>query len=236
MEIHGNWNDLGFTANFQPTVSWNRIWTKWAVTVSGGIVRKMPLSIDGLALVICHELGHGLGGFPKITLQEYPYESLRPSSQGQADYFSTSKCLRRYFSSMDNVQAISKMQIPFELTEKCQHNFTDREEAALCQRSIMAGYSVTLSLRKNKEYRYWGLTEKIDLDKPAASVLMIKSQEEKMSFQCRLETFIQGSLCQKSVDEGFSNTDFRQGACTRIEGYSENEGVRPLCWFRSKYF
>lgn len=64
--------------------------------VLGGTVRVDGVSKEAYAAIICHELGHIIGGYPfqSITGSEWT------SSEGQADYFAARVCLPRYFSSL----------------------------------------------------------------------------------------------------------------------------------------
>jgi len=47
------------------------------------------IGVDELKLLMCHELGHYAGGAPYETSGEVPARS----SEGQADYYATSRCL-----------------------------------------------------------------------------------------------------------------------------------------------
>ena len=64
----------------------------WTVHVAGGIARAQGMTQDSLALIVCHEIGHHLGGAPRTFL----YEGW-PSAEGQADYWASSKCMKKYF-------------------------------------------------------------------------------------------------------------------------------------------
>ena len=65
----------------------------WKVHVAGGMARAKGMSKEALTLVVCHELGHHLGGAPRSHL----YGGW-PSAEGQADYWATSKCLKNYYT------------------------------------------------------------------------------------------------------------------------------------------
>ena len=67
------------------------------VEILGGMVRAQPIEIEGLALVIAHELGHHYGGAPT-----YPNGL---SCEGQADYYGANNIMRvtwfgEYYVSM----------------------------------------------------------------------------------------------------------------------------------------
>lgn len=49
-------------------------------------------------------------------------------------------------------------------------------------------------------------------------------------YQCRLDTFFQGSLCDRELEEELSNREAHVGTCHPKNG--DLIGMRPLCWFR----
>lgn len=60
------------------------------ITVFGGFGRQETMDPDALAVTICHELRHGLGG--------EPYKENGTVTEGQADYFATNTCLPLFYS------------------------------------------------------------------------------------------------------------------------------------------
>lgn len=89
---------------------WNasaqRMGSTWVVNMYGGLARHNEITIDGFALVLCHEIGHHLGGAPK-----YGGFNTWGTNEGGSDYFATLKCLRRIFQNDDNTKAIENMTI-----------------------------------------------------------------------------------------------------------------------------
>jgi hypothetical protein len=83
--------------------------------VYGGLARHGEITPDGFALVLCHEIGHHLGGVPR-----YSGANGWASNEGQSDYFAATKCLRRAWQSDQNEDLISRMGIPSELRSKCK--------------------------------------------------------------------------------------------------------------------
>ncbi len=69
---------------------------KAVLTISGGYARQELMTPDAFRIVICHELGHILGGAPKKGPGHWA------SIEGQADYYSTAKCMRRVIPIHDN--------------------------------------------------------------------------------------------------------------------------------------
>lgn len=72
----------------------NQVFMFWQVTVTGGLARQPDLTPDALALIVCHEVGHHLGGFP-FRPATVPVMETWAANEGQADYFSTEACSRK---------------------------------------------------------------------------------------------------------------------------------------------
>lgn len=59
------------------------------LTVSKGVIAHKRMTEDSFRLILCHEFGHYFGGTPHTNDEHWA------SNEGQADYYSTSKCIRR---------------------------------------------------------------------------------------------------------------------------------------------
>ena len=208
LKIVGEWK-LSANAGIKPEGDF------WVITVGGGLARKPLMTADGIAGVVCHELGHLLGGYPKRV--ERPWSSV----EGQSDYFATAKCLKRYFRGQDNRAVLAAMDIPDVVTNKCQNNFFDEESVFICQRSSMAGLAMALSLAMSEGWK-WGRPK---FEAPVERPKYVSPEEWAELSHCRLQIYFQGSLCNRPFDEPFSDTDFRAGACMH------GDGARPACWF-----
>ena len=68
------------------------------VSIMGGNLTNEYMTLDSLALLVCHELGHFLGGAPKRIYLDPEEDQEWNTVEGQADYFSTLKCMKRYTS------------------------------------------------------------------------------------------------------------------------------------------
>ncbi len=208
-----NWKDGTVNASAQRT-----FWGTWKVNMYGGLARHPLVTDDGFALVVCHELGHHLGGAPQTGGLFMKWAS----NEGQSDYFATLKCFRRVFGNDDNQEIIAKMNVPATVQTKCEEKFTLADDVALCVRSSMAGQSLAKllgDLRGNSNVKF---------DTPDTSTVS-KTNNAHPEAQCRLDTYFQGAICDKRVSDEVSNDDATSGTCNRSEGY--DEGVRPLCWY-----
>ncbi len=189
----------------------------------GGYARHPSLTEDGYALVMCHELGHHLGGPPKKIFDSGKVGW--PSVEGQADYFATLKCLRKIFRKDDNKLAIAGIEIPPLVKEKCGSIFEEAWEAALCIRTTLAGLSISAISADIRN------TEMPSVETPDSSTVE-ETYEAHPVPQCRLDTYFQGSLCAVSSARPLSIKDEIQGTCHKSLGHED--GLRPECWYKNR--
>ena len=189
----------------------------WNVNMFGGLARSPEVTNDGFMLVVCHETGHHLGGAPRFAGNDWA------SNEGQADYFGTLKCMRRVLGNDDNVSIVAGMNIDDAAKQKCELVYKNANDIALCERISMAGKSLAILLAD------LGGTKAVDFNTPNKSIVK-KMFDAHPEAQCRLDTYFQGTLCDKSIDEENSQTDPKPGTCVKSEGYTS--GPRPLCWYK----
>lgn len=194
----------------------------WTVAMFGGLARHAQVTADGFAVVMCHELGHHIGGAPKKD-DRWGMGKSWATNEGQADYFGTMKCLRKVFQADNNVQVVAKMKIPALVTAQCSNVYKNSEEIAICQRSAMAGYSVG---RLFNDLSGDGV---VDFSKPDVKVVKTTDHNHPAS-QCRLDTYFQASLCDKALSDQVSQTDEFAGVCATRNG--DSIGIRPSCWYK----
>ncbi|MBT3984122.1 MAG: hypothetical protein HOE90_22395 [Bacteriovoracaceae bacterium] len=189
----------------------------WMVNMYGGLARHPLVTPDGFALVVCHEMGHHMAGYPKIGNRGWA------SNEGQADYWGNLKCMRKYLEGRDNIGFVSKLTVDKVVEAECNAVYKTAEENALCKRTSMAGLSLAKLLNSLKKG-----SKAIDFTTPDRSITKAMNDKHPPA-QCRLDTYFAGSLCTKDKDEDVSNKKSSDGVCTRDDGYKE--GTRPLCWF-----
>jgi len=194
----------------------------WYISMFGGLARHPQMTEDGFAVVVCHELGHHIGGAPKKI--DPKAGSIWASNEGQADYFATLKCLRRFFAKDVNVDIVKKLKVTKEIQTNCQKSYANAEEVAICERSTLAGLTLgnffkVLSNGKSA----------VAVATPDKSVVKVTYDGHPDS-QCRVDTYYQGALCDKSISEKVSDKDENLGTCTTRNG--DTVGTRPLCWFK----
>lgn len=190
----------------------------WKVSMFGGLARHKTITPDGFALVVCHEIGHHIGGAPRYAGGDWA------SNEGQADYFATLKCLRRVWQSEDNASIVRQMAVPALLTSSCEKNWANAEDRALCVRGGMAGESVA----KLFAALSWS-SKPPKFDTPDTREVA-RTSDSHPATQCRLDTYFQGALCERSFNEEIGQEDEVTGSCHGSTGHSV--GLRPRCWFK----
>ena len=209
----------------------------WKVAMFGGLARHKTITEDAMSLVVCHEIGHHIGGAPKKGQSPSTgggwwggssggAVNSWASNEGQADYFATLKCLRKAFLNDNNATVVAAMTVPKSLADACKKNMkNNKDDTALCIRTSMAGKSVSdlfADLGKLPEAKF---------ETPDAKVVS-STDDNHPKAQCRLDTFFQGSLCDVNMNEDVSQKEEVKGTCHPTLGHKI--GTRPLCWFKPK--
>lgn len=191
----------------------------YTIVAFGGLARHSEVTPDAMALVACHELGHHLGGAPKKIAPDG-----WAANEGQADYWGTMKCLRHFFEGDNQQAALQNLNVPSLVSSRCNSQYSNREEQLVCQRVAMAGAALGKLLNA------------VSNDKVVASyatpdsTIVIQTFNDHPKTQCRVDTFLQASLCDHTISETDSDTDSNVGVCSVRNG--DKVGNRPLCWFR----
>lgn len=202
----------------------------WKVSMFGGLARHKVVTADGFRAVVCHEVGHHIGGAPKIKRWG---RSSWASNEGQADYFATSKCLKKFFEKdhentikiYQEVEKEEEEQSNRSFAKKlCDQSHSSILESAVCLRGAMAGQSLAELFRDLRR-----LPKPLRFDEPDKNVVSSTNHKHPAP-QCRMDTYFQGSLCNLDEDLLPSQTDAAVAFCNRKDGYKL--GVRPLCWLK----
>ncbi|MCM0607000.1 MAG: hypothetical protein KA715_12995 [Xanthomonadaceae bacterium] len=203
----------------------------WEIHMFGGLARRPEVTPDGFALVVCHELGHHLAGYPFYDDSEWA------SSEGQSDYFATHACAKAGWGGNKEKNLKSRKLVDPVAKEECDATYSKPEERALCYREADAGQSLADLLASLN-------SEKLpEFDTPDQSKVS-RTDPSHPAAQCRLDTYFQGALCTKKFNENeIPGRDSRGGqdsakaeviasktSCTTAEGFEV--GYRPRCWFK----
>lgn len=213
LHVIRDWND--------PTVNAfaNRQGNTWQIKMYGGLARHPAMSTDGFALVLCHELGHHLGGAPKYR----EGGSSWASNEGQSDYFAVAKCMRKVFENDDNINHIQKLNIPNSVKTKCREHHSNENDAAICMRSSMGGLATSTMFAQMSN------GSMPSFDNPDQSKVS-QTYDKHPHYQCRLDTYFSGSVCEVDKDDDVSQTNPNKGTCNRADNF--DHGLRPLCWYK----
>lgn len=218
------------------TLKINRLWTdetvnasatqngrEWALNMYGGFARHPATTFEGFALVVCHELGHHLGGAPKI---DQMFGGAWATNEGGADYFAGTKCLRYFFEEDDNKAIIAAAKADGTLSpfaEKlCEQQFGSEADQLVCKRTSLSGTSVAGVFQAMKKE-----ATPAKYDTPDNS-RVTKTNDDHPATQCRMDTYLASAVCDVDKSVAVSNTDTSQGAC--VQGVAK-VGYRPQCWF-----
>ena len=179
------------------------------VVVEAGLGRARHMSADHFSLILCHEVGHHLGGAPYMTGDH----SIWASDEGQADYFASKECLRKVLKPNN-----AFIKLPTVISQKCDSQYPAQEESLLCQRAAKAA---ELFGKRDYLLTHYDHEPEVSYLKP---VQLTNALTPKNSFrfgytdypdsQCRTDIMFQGALCNKDI-------------CT------SGLGSRPKCWFTS---
>lgn len=203
----------------------NREGNEWWINMFGGLARHKETTIDGFLLVVCHELGHQIGGAPKYSSRGQVNEWA--GNEGQSDYWATLKCARRVLAQENNIAEVSAMSAPYSVHSRCETNFRDANEAAICVRSAMGGLSLSRLL--SSLGKVIPPPEEMPWFSHQDPNRVAEMYDPHPATQCRLDTYYAGALCDKDYREDVDQKDGMIGTCNQEQGY--RLGVRPRCWY-----
>ncbi|MBQ49168.1 MAG: hypothetical protein CMP10_17455 [Zetaproteobacteria bacterium] len=187
----------------------------WIVNMYGGLARRSEITPDAFALVICHELGHHLGGFP--------FMDVWLANEGESDYFATVACARKIWADQDTENARAGLTIEAYPRSMCDFKWKFWKSRHLCYRIMNASASM-VSL--------YAAGYGIAFDTPSR-VEVPFTWHAHPSAQCRLDTLVAGALCEVDWKDDVIPMTYEQihfYSCTSFGGYVV--GVRPRCWFQ----
>lgn len=208
------WNDSTVNASAQ------RIFGFWQVNMYGGLARRPEITKDGFTFVVCHELGHHLAGFP--------FSSHWASNEGNSDYFASLSCGRMLWYDDDEGNEEAALEIPDYPKQLCDEAFYGHgvKRLNLCYREMLAAYSTSNLLATLGQSR-------IAYDTPDLSKVK-KTNHNHPRGQCRLDTYMAGTLCGSKFDVDLIPKNEKQMAassCHEVNG--DSFALRPTCWYNS---
>lgn len=190
LNVEGDWDDATVNAYTQ------RNGTEWYVAMFGGLARREETTKDGFKLVICHEIAHQMGGYPMDDWAAY---------EGQADYIATHVCGKKVFKQVALTDS-------YNVPRACLV-WAKVEDQKICTRNLSAGQSLgnlLAALNGNAMPNY---------ATPDTSIVS-STQQAHPKAQCRLDSYLAGTVCTKTWDDKVIPTDSKV-VCDN----------RPKCWY-----
>lgn len=233
LSINGDWKSEKLNAGA------TQIFSNWQVVISGALARRPELTADGLALIICHEVGHHLGGY-SFTFGQNPLMGVWAANEGQSDYFATQVCSRKIWKNEKEKNATFRGQVPDFVKNRCDTAWSNTDEQDICYRTNSGVNSViaTMAALMNKPMPQFETPDPAVVD---------RTSDKHPAVQCRMDTSFQGSLCATVRNEavipgkktsggpyaGAAEQEALLNSCSQKSG--QPFGFRPNCWFKSKY-
>ena len=205
----------------------------WRVQMFGGLARRPEVTHDGFALVVCHELGHHIGGVPFYSATDWA------SSEGQSDYYATIACAKEAWAgdlekNGEAREKIVEMEGGAFAKKMCDDAYENTNEQNICYRSMLGGKSLADLLAA------LGRSDEPQFNTPDPRKVNHTSTSHPQA-QCRLDTYMAGAACnidwkidmipgkdRRSRTSLLAYIDAKPFACHR---YIKPEGSRPRCWF-----
>jgi hypothetical protein len=224
LTVNADWNDA--TVNSSADQEGN----SWVVNTYGGLARRSEITADGFKAVICHELGHHLGGFAFYGDTDWA------AAEGEADRFATAVCLPFIWVSEKDTNATFRKTITANMQKACDAKYSDTDRQNLCYRIATAGQGLANLLAA------LGGDGVPNVDKPDPSTVTTTNVDHPAS-QCRLDTYFNGALCDATFDlhviPGRNNAGGQTSKAAQDEAAKYSclgtgafqTGERPRCWF-----
>ncbi len=198
------------------------------VTVTRHLLENSRMSEDGLRTILCHEMGHILGGAPRRNV---PPEWEGPvaadglsfmSSEGQADYYATLVCFRQLVRGQNHelvLQTTRDNGGTSLLAAKCDAAHGKKsEDSLICQRGVAGALNMLQMIK----------VFPIAIDSESAFVAPKTIIDSYPDRQCRLDTFAAGALCKTESVPKSVELDFNTAA---VGSCANPTAARPKCWY-----
>lgn len=153
------------------------------VMLWGGLVRARYMNMGALSAILCHELGHALGGEPKQVGLTWA------SAEGAADHFASTICLPRLYRALKRVNP-HLLGTP---SEPIANSLCARQaDPAECAWRFSSGIDLIQFLQVYYE-------RDIPFANPAKRAPEAPARTLDLSYpsyQCRMDIYVEGALCE----------------------------------------
>ncbi len=151
------------------------------INMYGGLARRDEITVEGFALVLCHELSHAYGGEPFIK----PLAEM--SAEGQADYMGAKECLAKILPMIATSNDDMLISDNGSTQKICDARFSENpSEHTFCLRKFSAGFSLGRLLSKVKN------DATPQYDTPDSTVVTETLLSYPATVQCRIDTYASG--------------------------------------------
>lgn len=176
IEIQGSWDND--TVNAQAM----RFDESKLVVIYGGLARERTTTVDSFTVMVCHEVGHHLGGKPYFPAMG---GAAWAAGEGAADYYSMQSCFNKLAPSIVE----QKVTLPDVYENDIQRICGNQSNVAVCRRALIAGIIVAKL--------QWQVLPN-ETAEPSLSTTDPKQVKtvslEYGSPQCRLDTFVASAI------------------------------------------
>jgi hypothetical protein len=200
----------------------NQNGSDWEVHMFGGLARRPEVTEDGFSLVLGHECGHQIGGYPFV--QDWA------ANEGQSDMHAAGAYAYKLFGVNLELAAKAATDLPPEMKAKCDKAYKGTYDREICYRTLVAGKSLADLLAALG-------SSKVAFNTPDTKVVDVTDNEHPKA-QCRLDTYVASALCgNKNWDYGLipGKALDHESVEAQNEAYAhscpEGVGSRPKCWF-----
>ncbi|MFT6069692.1 MAG: hypothetical protein ACJAT2_001527 [Bacteriovoracaceae bacterium] len=148
----------------------------------GGFARIPGMTDRALALTVCHEIGHIIGGSP----YHLPGSSQNMSAEGQSDFFAASTCMKKYISFyeiQDEVTALDAVA-----ASRCFERFEKLIEREVCFEITKAAQDLA------SVFSFLNPEQGFSFETPSELIVPETLFNSYPTIQCRLDTFLAGAL------------------------------------------
>lgn len=189
-EVMGHFNINRYAAS----ANWEKR-NDCSIAVLSGYFLSQEMGDSVHLLVLCHEIGHYLGGYPKKIEDNKERWS---SAEGQADYYSTHTCFKdmlRFYPEIKN-KLLKNAIIPVSVKNLCGALKVDVE---VCELGVMAAF-YKLRLENNLIVRPQDLWNVQSIDEALKNKSTFEVQNtlrgnfDYPSSQCQFDTYVAGIL------------------------------------------